>query len=232
MRKLLIAAAMTAISMSAAAQNEIFTHDESDDRVTFGARVSFDITVPGDMKVKDEHASYDMFNPGCGFSFGGVATVPVSGMGNLYFEPGLNFFYHTNKVDKYFIENDDPTLANIKGVSMREFGFEIPVMFGYYFNFNPVKIHIFTGPELAVGLSGKYHTSAKVNNIDMSGSTSMYDANNRVDVAWRLGVGATFSDKYYVAFSAAPGMCNWTKAENATLHRTNVSFTLGYTLPF
>lgn len=228
MRKLFIAAAMAITCMSATAQSEIFTHSPEEDRVTFGARLSFDITAPGDVEIKSERAKFDILNAGCGFSFGGVVNIPT--IGNFYFEPGVNFYYHTAKLDKHFLASEDG--VKYKGMSIREFGMNVPLMIGYYFNFNPVKLSLFTGPELSLGLSGKYHISANHNGLNMSGSTSIYDDFNRFNLAWRLGVGVTYRNTYTFAFSAAPDLCKWNKENGFSIHRTNINFTLGYTLPF
>ena len=110
---------------------------------------------------------------------------------------------------------------------MREFGFTIPLLVGYHFDFDPVRVHVFTGPEFSVGLSGKGHMKYTIGNHDVSESGSMYDGYRRGDVAWVIGAGVQFG-RAMVTLSAHPGMVNWTKIDNKKLDRTTVSLGVGY----
>lgn len=209
------ALALTAV-LGAQAQSEIICNP--DNKAYFGARISIDAAIPG--AVKAGHVSEDMFNNGAGFSFGAIYNHPI--YYNLYVEPGFSFYYNTMGT------NDEYVSEEFQKTSLREFGFKIPVMLGYHFDFDPVRIHVFTGPELRVGLSGKIHSKAQVGNVDMSGSTTMYDSFNRADLAWRLGVGADWNH-FNISLSGAVGMCNQLKhADGATMHRNVFNLTLGY----
>lgn len=221
MKKLIMAAAVACMTLSAAAQ-DIF--ESSDNQPYFGARMSLDICIPGDAKVKHTNMSFDLANPGAGFTIGGIYNYTV--WKNLYVEPGLNLYYHTYKLDS---KNDVSLVPEEfdKG-SLREFGLSIPLMVGYKFSFDNFALSVFTGPEFKVGLSGKYHVGAKVGDVDLSGNTGMYDDFNRADVAWRFGVGMTFSQHYYVSFSGAAGMCNWAKGGEVRMHRNDVKIAIGY----
>lgn len=223
MKKLLIGALLSVAAISASAQSEIF--NDGDHTAYFGARISLDITAPGDVNNHDTKMKVDLLRPGAGFSFGGIYNMPI--IANLYFEPGFNFYYRTTKYDKVHIDAVGNEFLN---ASQREFGFAVPVMVGYRFNFNPVKVSVFTGPEFSVGLSGKIHAGTKIDDFDMSGSTSLYDSFNRADVSWRFGAGVTY-DHYYVGISGAIGLCNKIKkneGENISLHSNLVSISLGY----
>lgn len=211
--------------MTASAQSEIF--DSGNNKIYFGARLSLDVTCPTDVSVKDAHASFDVFNPGVGFNIGGVANIPV--YANLYFEPGVMLYYHTAKVKEDFLNLEDNIAGEdeFESLSLREFGMQVPLMIGYHFDFKPVKVLVFTGPEFTIGFSGKEHYTSHVGGIKMSGSESMYDDFSRGDVAWRFGAGVNY-DAYHFSVSAARGLTNWSKADGLSLHRTNVSITLGY----
>lgn len=223
MKKFISTVAIACMALSAAAQTEdIF--ESSDNQPYFGARLSLDIAIPGDAKVKDSNVSIDLMNPGAGFSIGGIYNYTV--WKNLYVEPGLNLYYHTYKLD---YKNDVSLVpGEFEKGSLREFGFNIPIMVGYKFNFDTFSLSLFTGPEFKVGLSGKYHWNTTVSGVEMSGSESMYSDFNRADVQWRLGVGATFSRHYYISFSGAAGMCNWAKDSVIRMHRNDVKIALGY----
>lgn len=224
MKKALLTLVLACAAVTASAQSEIF--DSGNNKIYFGARLSLDITCPTSVSAKNIHTSYDVFNPGAGLNFGGVANIPV--YANLYFEPGVMFYYHTAKVKDDFLLAEDLTGEDsFESLSLREFGMQVPLMIGYHFDFNPVKVLIFTGPEFSVGFSGKSHYTSHVNGIKMSGSESMYDDFNRGDVAWRFGAGVNY-DAYHFSVSAARSLTNWTKADGLSLHRTNVSITLGY----
>lgn len=224
MKKLFIAALMATATLTAAA-GDIF--NSGDNRMDFGARLSVDATVPSDIKYKIPSGSfnYDLYNTGAGFSLGGIMRVPL--VYNLYLEPGVTFYYHTVKLDMNAANRFDNVVPeDITGASVREFGLSIPVLLGYHFDFSDLRLHVFTGPEFSLGIVGKTHVSAKMSDMNLGGSESCYDDFRRGDVAWRTGVGVEYLRTYQFSISAAPGLVNWSKT--GSMHRTNVSFTLGY----
>jgi hypothetical protein len=233
MKKQLIALALFAAGCGiASAQSEVVYNPNN--QAYFGVRASLDVTCPTNVSASGTGISYDMFKNGVGFSVGAIYNVPV--YYNLYFEPGLNIYRHNAKYNDTYVGLSDYTK-----VTLGEWGFEIPMIFGYHFDFSDIKLSVFTGPEFRVGLSGKTHYTTYLENVKMKGSESMYGddgAFNRADVSWRLGVGLTY-DRYYFAVSGALGMCNWlndvsdvdfstTSSSKLSMHRNTVSVSIGY----
>jgi hypothetical protein len=239
MKKQLIALALFAAGCSvASAQSEIFYNP--DNKAYFGVRASLDITCPGDVNIKGVGSFSDYVGNGVGFSVGAIYNVPV--YYNLYFEPGLNIYRHNAKSKDWLVDMASKLHSTeYSKVTLSEWGFDIPLVFGYHFDFSDIKLSVFTGPEFRVGLSGKTkYTTTKSVGPKLKGSESMYSDEstfvfNRADVAWRFGVGVTYQ-KYYFSISGAPGLCNWLNdatsdvfgEEKISMHRNTVSFTLGY----
>lgn len=231
MKKVFIAAALAVFALSANAQNvadmvQGVEMDSPNNKIYFGLRASFDLTVPSKAgyELGGKDVKQGVFNTGAGFSIGGVVNIPV--WRNLYFEPGLNMYYHTVGIKDSYLQE----VSDFEKGSLREFGLSVPLNFGYRFDFDGFSIAPFTGPELYLGLSGKQHMSATVGDVDMGGSRSMYgdDGLNRGDVAWRFGVGANISYHYYVGISGAVGMTNWYKTDGVSGRRNQFNLTVGY----
>lgn len=235
MKKLIAAVAVAATCCTGAfAQTEIYNNP--DNHPYFGVRASLDVTCPGDVNIKGASTSIDMMDNGAGFSVGAIYNVPI--YYNLYFEPGVTVYKHNAKYKSSIVESSD-----YSKVTLGEWGFEIPLMFGYHFDFAPIRLSVFTGPEFRVGLSGKTHYTANLNGVKMKGSESIYGddgAYNRADVSWKFGVGLSY-EHYYFAVSGAAGLCNWLNdveyiddtlpnysGVKLTQHRNTVSVTLGY----
>lgn len=228
MKKTLILMAAAAISLSAAAQSSIFCSD--DNHRFFGVRASLDISTPSDIKVDDAHTKLDALNPGAGFSIGAIYNLPV--IANFYVEPGVSLYYHTSKVEKDLLKDNAGGINDYTGASLREFGLSIPVQLGYHFDFQPVRVNVFTGPVFNIGLKGRWHVSDKSGDIDMNGSTGAYGENgglNRADVAWRFGAGVTLSERYVIALHGDVAMTNALHdTPGISMHRNQVAITLGY----
>lgn len=225
MKKFTICAAIAAMTLLSGSKASASVFEANDNSLAIRPVLSLDVTCPGDTKI-DDLAKLEEFKSGAGLSFGAVADVPL--WMNMYLETGLKFYYHTVKInDKVFdYAGSGDDLTPVSG-SMREFGFTIPLLVGYHFDFDPVRVHVFTGPEFSVGLSGKGHMKYTIGNHDVSESGSMYDDYRRGDVAWVIGAGVQFG-RAMVTLSAHPGMVNWTKIDNKKLDRTTVSLGVGY----
>lgn len=225
MKKFTICAAIAAMTLLSGSKASASVFDSKDNSLAIRPVLSLDFTCPGDTKIGDL-VKVEEFKTGAGLSFGAVADVPL--WMNMYLETGLKFYYHTVKInDDYFdYAGNGDDFTPVSG-SMREFGFTIPLLVGYHFDFDPVRLHVFTGPEFSVGLSGKGHLYYNEGNHKLSESGSIYDGYRRGDVAWVLGVGAQFG-RAMVTLSAHPGMVNWSKTDNQKLDRTNVSLGVGY----
>lgn len=227
MKKLLLSLIVAAMPVLASAQN-IF--DSSDNHKYFGVRLGLDLTCP--TKVTDHNAplnpSTDIFNTGAGFNAGVIYNIPV--WMNMYVEPGLNFYYHTYKVDKDLLPELDSKYTN---ASVREFGLSIPVVAGYHFDFtDDVKVRVFTGPVFSLGLKGNFHVTDKTGDIEMNGSEGVYKDGgvNRSNIAWRLGAGIDYK-QFAFAVYGDPELTHAyhnSKGSNIVFRRNVVSFTFGY----
>ncbi|MEZ3558714.1 MAG: PorT family protein [Duncaniella sp.] len=220
MKRFLLSALVALGVVSASAQSYLV--DNPANRAYFGIRVGGEVTCPG--KITGGPVGIKFFNNGGGVEFGGIYNIPV--VANFYVEPGLKLYYNTYSVKKDWVDlfQDDIVLD---GVSVRKFGMRVPVMAGYHFDFTrDVRLHLFTGPELEVGFSGKEHISGK--NIDMSSSIYGDDGNmNRVDVLWGAGVGLAY-DHFYFGVSGSFGLCNMYNDSSVKFHENRVTFSLGY----
>lgn len=94
-----------------------------------GLRLGLDIDCPSDMS--NHGFSVDMFDAGVGFHVGGVYNIPL--WRQLYFEPGIDVYYNT------FGCNDLETMIDFETVeatcSVRRFGFRIPLVVGWRWDF-------------------------------------------------------------------------------------------------
>lgn len=137
-------------AIPAAAQTEIFNNP--DNRPFWGIRASADVSFPGNYKSK--LLSLKMFSPGTGFSVGAIYNLPL--VANLYFEPGLNFYFDTYRFSDLVVGNSDESLTE-SDPPVHKAGFRVPLMFGYHFDIFPNNggISIFTGPEASLGVSAK-----------------------------------------------------------------------------
>lgn len=222
MKKLLLSlAAVTFSVVGVSAQSTILNNP--DNHAYFGIRVAGEVTCPG--KVSYDPIAMKVFKNGGGVEFGGIYNVPI--VANFYVEPGLKLFYNTYSVKDDFMDLFEGSGVSIDGVSIRKFGMRIPVMAGYHFDFtDDVRLHVFTGPELEIGFSGKEHINGK----SVNGSVSIYGDEggmNRVDALWGFGVGVAYNH-FYFGVSGSVGMCNMVSESNSKFHENRVSFSLGY----
>jgi len=220
MKKTFIAALMLSAGLCASAQSSVVNNPAN--RGYFGVRASLDVACPGDYKAGN--LSVDMYNPGAGFSAGAIYNMPL--VANLYFEPGVNLYYNTYKIQEF--EISDGILG--KG-SMRKFGVRVPLQFGYHFDFTPdISVAVFTGPELEIGCTADMHLKASAGNVSESASESVYGDGGmeRFDCLWKFGASLTYAHNYYVGIGGGVGMVNMTGDSDLKFHENLVQVTLGY----
>lgn len=233
--------AMALLGSAAVASADSPVVNNPDNKPYFGVKISAESSVPGDLGYSNVKES--VYNPGAGISVGAIYNQPI--VANFYVEPGLELYYDTQKMDL-----DDDALSNLrmKSYSNRSFGMRVPVMLGYHFDFTPnVNLAVFTGPVLKVGFSDdyylttetmmagseavRYHVSGSMYNDNPYTGAGQSNAYNRVDCAWRIGLGVNFLKNYYVGISGDLGMVNQIKHTNngAYNQKNNLfQFTLGY----
>lgn len=234
MKKFLLLTVSAFLGLSSFAQSKHNSDDSS--RPFFGARLSIDASIPCSMKteVGSVKLSTKPFGTGGGVSVGGVVNFPI--VSNLYVEPGIDLYYHTNSINmgnltgNPEIEDNDFTAR-----SLRKFGMRVPVQIGYRYDFSSSQtaVSVFTGPVLNVGFSNDYYiTSKEIEGVKVHSSGSMYDEMQRVNLSWRIGFGVTFLNNYYVALSGDIGMLNMLKQKDKDskikMHENGFQLTLGY----
>ncbi|MCM1440185.1 MAG: PorT family protein [Roseburia sp.] len=205
------------------AQNTVV--DNPENHKHFGIRAGMDVLCPG--KVNVSILSVDLFKTGVGFHAGAYYNLPV--WKNMYVEPGLSLWYNAMGINVLATDEYDQLLD--AGASVRRFGFRIPVRLGYHFDFPGANIHVFTGPELEVGLVGRLHASVKYNGSKESESTNFYEDSwmKRTNLLWQFGAGIEFSEHWMVELCGSVGMLNMHSGFNSTsYHQSNLAISLGY----
>lgn len=232
--KLLQTLAIAAMSLTAfgsqAASSYLF--DNPENHTYLGARVSLDIASAAN--------GGGQYSNGAGFSVGAVYNIPV--YRNLYVEPGLSLFYNTVGTSRWYEvdpdaaeeEGVDPALYQIDG-SIRNFGFRIPLLVGYHFDFTEdLKVHVFTGPQLNLSLVSRYHQDAvRVPGYEEGEwSTSLFGTKGfkHADLQWTFGAGLEYG-RYYLGLSGAVGITDMKSASGVLdrdLRRNQFAISLGY----
>lgn len=244
--KLWIIGASAMCSASAgAASSYLFENPEN--RTYLGVRVALDVSSAANGGA--------FYNNKAGFSAGAVYNIPL--WMNLYFEPGVSLFYNTFGTSSWNDLTVETPVLDASGVpvigpdgepevdtryypyqidgSIRNFGFRIPMMVGYHFDFtDDVKVHVFTGPQLNLSVLARYHRNAvHVSGAEQpaeSGSLFGTEGFKHIDLQWAFGAGITYQD-YYLSLSGAWGMTHMkssTPVLPRDLRRNMFSITLGY----
>lgn len=243
----MLGAGMVALFSVYDCEAESYMFDNPDNKATLGVRVSLDISSAAN------GGAY--YNNRAGFSAGAVYNIPL--WMNLYFEPGVSVFYNTFGTSAWDeVAVDVPVLDSagapvigpdgnpvmdsklypyqIDG-SIRNFGFRIPMMAGYHFDFTEdVKVHVFTGPQLNLSLLARYHRNAvRVSGAEEpAASCSLFGTEGfkHIDLQWAFGVGVTYQN-YYLSLGGAWGLTHMkssTELLGRDLRRNMFSISLGY----
>lgn len=233
MKKILTASLVLLSAVGVSAQSSVL--DNPDNKAYFGARISIDASIPGDVNAQlgGMKISTDMFGTGGGLGIGAVYNAPI--VANLYVEPGVDLYYHTNSINIPNFIDEELSNSDFANRSLRKFGMRIPVQVGYHFDFaQNLSLAIFTGPVLNIGFSNDYYISSKKEQgVQFHESGSMYDSMNRADLSWRIGVGVNFAENFYLALSGDIGMLNMIKNndpdfDKISMHENGFQLTLGY----
>ncbi len=194
--------------------------DNPDNRPYLGARIGLDIMTPGDVSADRVHVG--VYKPGAGFDAGAIYNIPL--WKNLYFEPGLSLYYNSFGMTKEFLE-----YTEAQSVSYRRFGFRIPLQLGYHFDFSNVSVAVFTGPQMIVGLTGRFKYNSKYGSYteDLY-DTELHDSWRRFDLAWKFGAQVTLNTKYVAGISGTAGMLNIYRENISSYHDNNVTIFIGY----
>lgn len=203
---------------SATSQNTVFNNP--DNSAYFGIRGGVDITCPGNVSI--QNISADIFKNGGGFELGGIYNIPIKA--NFYIEPGLKLYYNTYSVRKEVLKK----MAGVQRLTINKFGMRVPVMAGYHFDFTEdVKVSVFTGPELEIGLAAEGEIIGTQNYNEAAGMYGKERGLNRVNLLWSLGAGISYQH-YYFGIAGHLGMLNMYNGEKFKFHENRVTFSLGY----
>ncbi|MDE7408284.1 MAG: PorT family protein, partial [Muribaculaceae bacterium] len=200
------------------AQGDIFHNPNNKDY--WGIRAGIEMT-----KVNADGGDYGI-KPGV--SVGVINNVPL--VANLYIEPGLKFYYDSYSVYSgnfdWFIPGCDDTYTYTYTYSYHKFGFRIPVMAGYRFDFtNGLRVNLFTGPVFEMGLLAKERSKRSDGKTDTSDLYTDLGSMNRVDIKWGVGAGIAYKS-YYLEASGAAGLLNLTDSDR---YKENiVTISVGY----
>lgn len=219
MKKFIISLISVGAAMSASAQADLL--ENPDNHAYFGARVALDISSTAD--------GNNYYSNGVGFSIGAIYNIPL--YKNLYFEPGLSIFYDTFGTETSINTPEGMPDGSVDG-SIRNFGFRIPLVAGYHFDFtDDMQLSVFTGPQINLSLTAKEHFPGE--SYSIFGDQGF----KHVDLQWALGVGLTWQ-KYYISLSGGIGMTkarDWkVRDEKNTIlfedsfRRNNFSLAIGY----
>lgn len=236
MKKTLLLAAAALFTLGASAQTYLLSNP--DNHSYFGVRASYNLSIPGKVKADigngAETYKARVLGKGSGFSIGAIYNQPL--VANLYIEPGVTLAYTTESFHQG--HGDFPEFHDklMKHSSQRKFSVEVPVQFGYHFDFTPdISLSVSTGPVLKLGLVNDYYfTTEEIAGQKIHKSGSVYGENGymrRVDCAWRFGVGFNIAQHYYVGINGDLGLANMLKDTNdgsVTLHENAFNVTLGY----
>lgn len=212
-----------------------YMFDNPENRVYFGARVAVDITTAAN--------GGGNYSSNAGFSAGAIYNIPL--YMNLYFEPGLSFFYNTFGTSKWnsFVPENSINPETGEGIevfyqvngSIRNFGFRVPLLIGYHFDFSEdLKISVFTGPQLNLNLYARYFVTEMYGNdknaLDHDCSLFGTEGFKHMDLQWNFGVGVTY-EKYFASINGAWGistMKSSTLMLPRNLDRSLFTISLGY----
>lgn len=211
MKRILISI-IAAVAVATGAQAQNYLIENPDNKPYLGVRVGLDISSTAGAVI-------DTYNNGAGFTVGAIYNIPL--WKNLYFEPGVHIFYNTFGEEINTTAN--PELPILLDCSLRNWGFRIPLNFGYRFDFtDDISIALYTGPVLNTNLTAKYHMPhAKTESI-------MENGFKRLDMQWDFGVSFCYGQHYYASVGGGVGVTRVFKDAMDHFRRNTVNISIGY----
>lgn len=190
----------------------------------FGLRLGLDFRCP--TAIDYEGMDYSAFKNGTGFEVTGVFNMPL--MSGIYFEPGLGLYYNTFGIKTDFLK--EGPVSDKTGGSVRQFGFRMPMMFGYHFDTYPMSFNLFFGPVIDIGIVGHSHHEVWINNEKYGHSDNAFGDDgfmNRCDVGVRIGGSTEFND-FILQLYGTIGTCNRISIDHAKMRTSNITLAIGY----
>ena len=206
-----------AVAAIPAINAQSYMFDNPENRTFFGVRAGLDVSSAANGGA--------MFGNKAGFSVGAVYDIPV--VANFYFEPGLYLFYNTfgtvhledysyAQTDAEGNESEIHKLYQVDG-TLRNFGFRIPLNFGYHFDFSEdLSLHVFTGPQANLSLAARYHQNEVITpagQVVKSTSVNAFGTGGfkHLDLQWNFGVGLSWQ-RYYMSVGGSVGITHMKSA--------------------
>lgn len=210
-------AILASLALAGTVQAQNYLIENPDNKAYLGLRLGLDISSTAG-------SADDSFGNGPGLTIGAVYNIPL--WKNLFFEPGVHFFYDTFDND---ISTWDPVtnITNEYDGSIRNCGFRVPLNFGYRFDFtDDISISLFTGPVLNTNITAKAHCES-LNDYTYS---VMENGFKRFDMQWDFGVSMNYSHNYYVSITGAIGMTKVFNPSNddISFRRNTCNIAIGY----
>lgn len=187
----------------------------------FGVKGAIDVPMPG--KFHNSAGTIKMYNPGHGFSLGGVCNVFL-GQG-FYFEPGVSLFYEGYGYNDLLVTNANGEVVDCDP-KLWKAGLRVPVVFGCTMDITDnLALTIFTGPELNYAFAGK--NTYKHKDLAEALPTNLFQYMRRVDLAWHAGFGVPISG-FLVSLEASFGLTDLIKNPNISYRENRISGSLTY----
>lgn len=214
-RKLILASILALCAVAVHAQ-------QPEPAVTFGARLSMDVTIPS--------GGRSVYDTGAGFSLGGIARIAMPK--GFYFEPGL-LFYYTGMSSKDLVTFDEEYFYED---AAKYYGLRIPMLFGYKFKVaQQLDMSVATGPYMNINLYARQQLSPNLQAPDPlpDRKINLFDNGwKHVDAGWSIRLSMTFAKHYYVGITTGiaftPLARYGNKDKKIRIHRNTIAVSLGY----
>lgn len=216
-RSFLILLLSSLISFCAVAQDEV----KSDTRPIFGAKIGFDINIPGDWH--NNSGSVDMYRQGYGVTLGGVCNIYLGK--SFFLEPGVSLFYDQYSYKDMTISAEGDDFVNVDP-KVNKYGVRIPIVVGYAFAINDeLSFSVFTGPEFNCAFAGKYTLPHQYSHYEFP--TNPFDTERRFDCAWKIGLAVPLS-YFQIGFDTAIGISDLMKSSGISFRENRVTVSVTY----
>lgn len=190
----------------------------------WGIRAAFDINMPSKVGGLQDGGKMDLFKTGFGGTVGAVYTHWFNDY--IFLEPGASIFYDSYSYDDVLVMGDYNGTAKVDA-SIYKMGLRIPVVIGYaYYLLDNLPMRVYTGPELSYAFAGgmnvKNESAKDIFSLPFGKDGFM----NRVDCAWKFGLGAEF-DIATVCLDVAIGMTDLYK-DHLKLRENRVTISVAH----
>lgn len=191
-------------------------------RSYFGARVSFDLSIP--------RQGWGLYKTGSGLQGGVIYNYSFSE--HLFAEPGCEVVYTTMGI-RDIVQGDKFYEGSARNLSVR-----VPLNVGYRWLVTPdFQLAVMTGPWLNINLMAREYLTPNFDGPIKKGSFDLFETSGwkRVDLQWGIGLCLSYLHTYTLEFQfgcgltpLATGIHSREGGEKHTLHRNTFAITMGY----